>query len=862
MKNKIFINIVFLFTFIVTFKSFAIETFSYEADNIKILNSGKSIVGENNIKVVINNNIIIFADKLIYNRDTKILELSNNINLEDKINNIKIQSKKIIYNENDQLLVLLDKVKFDDKINDTTVKAEKVTYNQNDKIFILNNNIKYIDKKNKLEINTNQITINKQKKIVFSPVPADINISKNYNIKTTNFKFSKIENTISSKNEVSIKDKEGNTVKIEKFNLEITPKKFKGSKIKFYDQDQNEFIIENAMVDLKNNKIIGKDLEINFNKSFFGNPNNDPRLKAKSVKKDHNISSVEKGVFTTCKKNDDCPPWTIYADKIEHNSDTKMIAYKNALLKIYDVPVIYLPNFSHPDPTVRRQSGFLNPYISDTKNLGSSITIPYYFVISDNKDFTLSPKLYADDKLVLQNEYRQKNKNSDHILDFSFNSANFFDSKKETKSHFFANSKFYPEISNLKDVRIISNFEKVSNDSYLKLHNFNSELIEDTGLLNSYLSIYGSRNNSNFDVSLEVYENLSKPKSDRYEFVYPNYSISNNFNYQNKFIENINFTSFGHQKKYNTNIYEGIITNDILISTNENINQTGIKNNFEAFFKNVNSDGNNSDKFKNEFNQSFFALVRMNNEYPLTKENNEHEFNLIPKLNLMYSPNKSKNIANENKTINIDNIYSLNRLGVDDTIEGGLSSTIGFDYKKLNKNNLKEVFGLSLATVIRVEENFDLPKVSSIGQKNSDLFGKINIEPSNNFNVKYDFSVDNNLDKLNQNLLSSEFKVNNFITKFEFSNDNRLVKKEKHISNTTEITLSNNGLIGFDIKKDKITNATEFYNIYYSYFNDCLEASIKFGKDFYYDKDINPEKKLEFTLTIIPFSETSALTSL
>ena len=89
--------------------------------------------------------------------------------------------------------------------------------------------------------------------------------------------------------------------------MEITPKKFKGSKIKFYDQDQNEFIIENAMVDLKNNKIIKKDLEINFNKSFFGNPDNDPRLKAKSVKKHNNISSVEKGMFTTCKKNDDCP---------------------------------------------------------------------------------------------------------------------------------------------------------------------------------------------------------------------------------------------------------------------------------------------------------------------------------------------------------------------------------------------------------------------------------------------------------------------------------------------------------------------------------------------------------------------------
>ena len=96
-------------------------------------------------------------------------------------------------------------------------------------------------------------------------------------------------------------------------------------------------------------------------------------------------------------------------------------------------------------------------------------------------------------------------------------------------------------------------------------------------------------------------------------------------------------------------------------------------------------------------------------------------------------------------------------MGVDDTIEGGLSSTIGFDYKKLNKNNLKEVFGLSLASVIRMEENFDLPRVSSIGQ-NSDLFGKLNIEPSNNFNVKYDFAVDNNLDKLNQNLQAVNLK--------------------------------------------------------------------------------------------------------
>ena len=30
-------------------------------------------------------------------------------------------------------------------------------------------------------------------------------------------------------------------------------------------------------------------------------------------------------------------------------------------LKIYDVPILYFPRFFHPDPTVKRQSGFLMP---------------------------------------------------------------------------------------------------------------------------------------------------------------------------------------------------------------------------------------------------------------------------------------------------------------------------------------------------------------------------------------------------------------------------------------------------------------------------------------------------------------------
>ena len=57
----------------------------------------------------------------------------------------------------------------------------------------------------------------------------------------------------------------------------------------------------------------------------------------------------------------------------------KTIYYDHAIIKVYDIPVFYLPKLSHPDPSVERRSGFLPPAITDTKNLGEGIVVPYFF---------------------------------------------------------------------------------------------------------------------------------------------------------------------------------------------------------------------------------------------------------------------------------------------------------------------------------------------------------------------------------------------------------------------------------------------------------------------------------------------------
>ena len=59
------------------------------------------------------------------------------------------------------------------------------------------------------------------------------------------------------------------------------------------------------------------------------------------------------------------------------------------------------------------------PQVIDSSSLGLSFKLPYYKVISDNKDLTFSPRIFSENEGLFQNEYRQVNKNSKHIADFS-----------------------------------------------------------------------------------------------------------------------------------------------------------------------------------------------------------------------------------------------------------------------------------------------------------------------------------------------------------------------------------------------------------------------------------------------------------
>ena len=119
------------------------------------------------------------------------------------------------------------------------------------------------------------------------------------------------------------------------------------------------------------------------------------------------MSQVVYSPCRLCEEDPSRPPlWQIKAVKVVHDKNRQTIEYSDAWLEVAGVPVLYTPYLSHPDPTVKRRSGFLAPVFGGSTTLGSAIATPYFFNIAPNADATLTPLFTRKQGMVIAGEYR------------------------------------------------------------------------------------------------------------------------------------------------------------------------------------------------------------------------------------------------------------------------------------------------------------------------------------------------------------------------------------------------------------------------------------------------------------------------
>lgn len=137
----------------------------------------------------------------------------------------------------------------------------------------------------------------------------------------------------------------------------------------------------------------------------------------RATRRDGNVTEFQNGKFTACKSDGGTPPlWCISAAKIVHDKDAATVSYQDAYFEIYGQPVFYMPYFQHPDPTVKRQSGFLAPGYGNSTNLGFMTELPYFFNIAPNYDFTFTPRYLSKQGVVYQGEWRHRLADGTYIV--------------------------------------------------------------------------------------------------------------------------------------------------------------------------------------------------------------------------------------------------------------------------------------------------------------------------------------------------------------------------------------------------------------------------------------------------------------
>jgi LPS-assembly protein len=724
--------------------------------------------------------------------------------------------------------------------------ADKLTYSQDNNIIEATGNVVAKNQEGK-QISADKIIYNKTNQLLKTFGNSKFSDIKNRILTADNFEYDLEKKIISAEN-----------------------------KVKFTDNYKNIYYFSKLNADDKFNEIIGYNLNSDLNKEKFQSKDKfnqfiEPRLSGKEVSIKDNITIIKDGKFTSCKATNEkegCPYWSLNADLVTHDKENKKITYKNATLDINNIPILYTPYFSHPDPSVKREAGFLSPTFSSLgSDIGATIKVPYFYPVSQSADFTVSPVYYFKQNPLLLGEYREKYINGDLSIE-----AGFTEGYKEvtatqtdgSRHHLYGNLNLNFTEKVLEQSEFNAKFQRVNNPTYLRVNKINSTVDgfkrnlvkeDETKLTNEiYLNSFGKNESLNFKTA--AYQNITNAKtSDQYEYLLPEIFYSK-YNLMDN--NNLNFNSNFKSLNTNTNQNRTTFINNLDYSTTESYNTNfGIGYKFLTKINNINyySDYRNPNE---NLNSQINPVVGLDASLPFAKLSNESEQYLIPRMLTRYSPGKMTNAKSNDTSLSTDNLFSINRMNSDELIEKDLSLNIGLDWmwkeKITNKNKPPEA-SISIGQVIKFNEDPDMPTKSSLQNKNSDLVTKANYLSPGNFDVTLKNTLDNGFNHVYYNDLNLKTFLKQGEINFNFYEKNNHIGSERYAKANLSSYLTENTKVKIETDRNLKTDLTNSHKLGIENENECIRYGFYFQKNYSSDKDLKPATSIFFGITLLPFGD-------
>ena len=615
------------------------------------------------------------------------------------------------------------------------------------------------------------------------------------------------------------------------YNKKIKQIKSNG-KIDFKDEYENSYFLNELVTNDSFTEFSADSVKIRLK--------DDSRLVGSKIVKKNKLNIISDAEYTPCIEEnyliENCPGWKMKASKVYHNLETKTVHYDHARIHIFNIPVLYLPYFAHPDPSVKRKTGFLMPTIKNDGQLGDIISLPFFYNIAGNKDLTFTPNFQSKGNNFFEVNYRHKNNLGLLDIDTSINDNG---DNLGTRNHFFLNADINNNYGSLQAYLQTSN-----NDTYMRKNNINNLTV-----LKSGIEFNRFKDDTSLYLKTLSYKNLTIQDGEQWEHVYPEieYNISS---FMDGYIDgnvslNNNFTNYKSIDNSKT----------VLGSSQFNWSKSSINRKTGLTFDNslnariVTSSKDFEGSVPDEENVLFFPQVSSKIKYPLIKLNKNYTQTLSPIIMPILAP---YNNYTDSQTINNSNVFSLNRATGLDKWESGPRINYGLEWflDIQNKFDAK----ITIAQSAKINKN-----KSDTSEEVSDyvVISKFNFSPN-----KY---IDNSIILDRNKIDIKETNINAFFDfdRFKFAIDHDYTSS-RYATGSEQIRVGGNILMGNDFSfnftgsRDLNTNNNIGYQYGVLYENDCLGIDFNYYRDLTKDRDISESDGLSLTVILKPFGSTNS----
>ena len=572
-----------------------------------------------------------------------------------------------------------------------------------------------------------------------------------------------------------------------------------------------------------------------------------------------NVTTLYRGVYSPCdickEEGKGTPLWQIKAFKVIHNKKEQRIIYEDAFMEFFGVPIAYVPFFSHPDPTVKRQSGFLTPGFGNSTDLGAQVEVPYYWAIAPNIDLTIAPRYTSNQGMVYKGQIRHRIEQGTYQLDVTGTQpTNDALGDEDFRGSLFGEGAF--QLSRGWSAGFQA--QLTTDDTYLRRYDLSSE----TDLTSNINATYENGRNRLTANAYYFQGLLATDDPDTTPFIAPL------INYDHALDQPV----FGGRVRFNGNGMvlgraDGAESRRLIAAAEWERPRTLQSGQIYRPFASLRGDFYLTDEVPNPVlpSQAYGSetIVRalptagVEWRWPFVRAGTSTQQIIEPIVQLVYSPDigNPSEIPNEDSlSFEFDdtNLFSDNRFPGYDRIESGGRTNIGLRYA-IYDDDLGAASVL-VGQVLRLKEDDAFDPTSGLADQQSDYVGRIAIAPSDDFLLVHRFRIDReNFDfKRNEIDLSARYGPLSVTTGYGFFDQSlsQTLETREEIYVWGRLAVTDEWSVTGSTRRDLEIGQPVTNTVGIGYEDECFALDLSFRQDFTRDRDIEPDNSifLQFSL--------------